>query len=145
MRRILILAGLLLISPGASQNAVADEHSLRSIMQELGVQIGRLAEAMMADDLATVGEAATAIADHPRPGLTERLSVLGRLGSDAASFRQRDADVHDAALRIKQAAEAGDRSALADDFHRLTDACLSCHRQFRDVLRSTDTRESSTP
>lgn len=143
MKTSLSTAAVLLLTTAISWNATAAEHSLKSIMQDLGVQMGRLAQALMADDMDAVGSAAAAIADHPKPGWGERLVILGRMGTDAPAFRQKDVAVHEEAVRIKQAAEAGDRDALADGFQRLTTACLACHTQFRERARSSDQPDPS--
>lgn len=135
MKKFTFTAGGLLLMLIVSVNAGAGAHTLKTIMQDLGDQVGRLARAIMADDLETAGAAAAAIADHPKPDMGERLALLARIGTDVAAFRQRDTEVHDAATAVKRSAEAGDRAALARDFHRLTDACLGCHNAFRDVFR----------
>ncbi|HSH30029.1 MAG TPA: cytochrome c [Thiohalobacter sp.] len=132
MKRTLSIAGAVLLVTATSWGLAADPHSLRGIMQELGRQMGTLTQAIMADDRETIVAAAAAIADHPQPPLSERIRILGSLGTAAPAFRQADKDVHDAAIAVKQAAEAGDRDALAAGFHRLTRSCLACHTRFRN-------------
>jgi cytochrome c556 len=117
--------------------AVAGEHTLKSIMQGLGRDIAELTRAMMADDMPAVTQAAAAIADHPRPNLGERLYLLGRMGADTEEFQQHDARVHQLAVRVKQAAEAGDRPSLEAGYQQLTAACLACHHRFRDAFRAS--------
>lgn len=136
MKRGITLAGAMVLVTGIAWGAAAAEPSLRGIMQELGVQMGRLAQALVADDLQAAEAAAAAIAEHPRPALGERVRILSSLGDDAGAFRAADAAVHDAAVAVGEAAKAGDRAALANRFHALTDACLACHTQFRARVQS---------
>lgn len=131
-------AGVMLLVTGIVWSAPPDKPTLPDIMEELGIQIGLLAHAIMADDLVAVTAAATAIADHPRPSLTlaERGRFLARIGTDFPAFRQANADVRSAAVAVRDAAEVGDRAELAAAFYRLADSCLSCHTRFRDRLRN---------
>jgi cytochrome c556 len=145
MKMLLTTAAVLLLTTAISWNAMAAEVTLKSIMQDLGVQMGRLAQAIMADDMETASAAAGAIAHHPKPGWGERLVILGQLGSDAPAFRDKDLAVHEEAMGIQQAAEAGDRDALALGFQRLTSACLACHSSFRDQVRSADRADEGRP
>jgi len=139
------MAATMLLTTAIGWNAQAAEHTLKSIMQDLGEQMGQLVKGIMADNMETVSQAAVAIADHPKPGLGERLVLLGRIGSDVTTFRQKDVEVHEAAIFIKQAAEVGDRDALVSGFHRLTKACLACHMQFRDVIVDADRTDENRP
>lgn len=145
MKTPLTTAAVVLLTTAISWNAVAAEHTLKSIMQDLGEHMGRLAQAIMADDMETASAAAGAIANHPKPGWGERLVILGRLGTDASAFRDSDLAVHEEAMGVQQAAEAGDRDALALGFQRLTGACLACHTSFRDRVRSDDQPDESRP
>lgn len=138
MRSTLTIAGVMLLVTGIAWSVPSDKSALLGIMEELGTQVGRLAQAIMADDLATAIAAASAIADHPQPTLAERSRLLAHIGADAPAFRAANADVHDAAVAVRTAAQMGDRTALAAAFHRLADSCLSCHTRFRDRLRTFD-------
>jgi len=137
MKRSISMAGIVLLVTSVAWGAAAEDPTLRGIMQELGAQMGRLAEAVVADDLPAAESAAAAIAEHPRPALGERVRILSNLGSDAAAFRRADSAVHEAAVAVGEAAKAGDRAALAARFHALTDACLACHSEFRARVRTS--------
>jgi cytochrome c556 len=128
----------MLLVTGIAWSVPSDQPTLLGIMEELGAQVGRLARAIMADDLPTAIAAASAIADHPQPAPDERRRLLAHVGADALAFRAANADVHDAAVTVRTAAEMGDRAALAAAFHHLADSCLSCHARFRDRLRTFD-------
>ena len=128
----------MLLVTGIAWSVPADQPTLLGIMEQLGAQTGRLARAIMADDLPTAITAASAIADHPQPVPDERQRILAHSGADALAFRTANADVHDAAVAVRSAAEMGDRAALAVAFYRLADSCLSCHARLRDRPRSFD-------
>lgn len=131
MKDPLTTAGAVLLVTTIAWSVAADEHALRRFMDALGRQIGRLAQAIMADDLATATAAAEAIANHPQLGLAERGRELGRLGAAVSAFRQADANVRRAALAVKEAAQAGDREALVAGFHHLANTCLACRNRSR--------------
>lgn len=131
---VIAIAVLLGATSGGAQAAA----SLQDIMRDMGAELGRLAQALSADDLDRAAEAARAIAEHPRPPLAERMRILGRLGNDAAAFRAGDHEVHEAALAVRAAADAADRDALRSGFHRLMNGCLDCHTRFRARLRTAE-------
>jgi cytochrome c556 len=78
-----------------------------------------------------VEKIAPLIADHPQPPLMEKMRILAYLGSDAAKFREFDAQTHEAALAMKQAAGSGDGKLVIQSFARLQEGCLGCHQAFR--------------
>jgi hypothetical protein len=49
-------------------------------MKELGTEMCRANQALLEEDFGQLAASARSIAEHPRPGVTERLRVLGELG-----------------------------------------------------------------
>jgi len=57
--------------------------------------------------------------------------ALSEIWSDSAGFRK-DADaLHDAAVKLTDAAKAGDASAVAASAEAMGKACGACHRAYR--------------
>lgn len=113
-----------------------EEHKLtfRAIMQELGVEHLRLTNALLIDDFKTVEESAKAIQGHPLPGEIVA-SIKSNLGRNFRPFERIDEQSHQAAADLAKRATAKDLIGSAKAFGRLTDRCVSCHKQFRASLR----------
>lgn len=131
------LAAIMVFGLAVSPPAGAEESHFRGMMQELGRQMGRLTEGIMADDMVLVASSAISIAEHPKPPMSERIRIVSELGTDATAFRAIDRDVHDTAMAIHTAAKEGDRMVVTKKFHNLVNSCLACHNRFRDRLRNT--------
>lgn len=125
----------LLISIG---NAPADDapENLQQIMQTLNADTLTLTTALMTEDWHAVEEAATAIADHPKVPMRQRMTIVSYLGARASEFREFDMVVHDAAVAIANAAEDGDIGTATKEYGIMIDGCLSCHADFRSEIRA---------
>src|SRR5512146_1965244 len=73
----------------AQAQSSKDEHklTLRAIMQELGAEYLRLANAIIMDDFASIEESAKAIQSHPLPDAIV-VAIKSRLGGEFAAFEQ---------------------------------------------------------
>ncbi len=100
------------------------------VMEEDYQALGR---ALFREDYDRAREAAASLADHPTPGLAEKLALAARLGT-AGRFREYDTEVREAARDIARAAEARSLDRMTDGYHRLTEGCLVCHRQFGEQI-----------
>jgi cytochrome c556 len=105
--------------------------ALRVIMQELGGNMQAITSAISQEQWAQVIELAPKVAAHPEPPLTEKMRILAYLGTDTAKFKSFDAQTHDAAHAMKQAATRGDGKAVIQSFARVQESCLGCHQAFR--------------
>ena len=133
------LLGLILLStdPAASQGQPAKgaHITLRAIMQELGTEYLRLTNALLIDDFKGLEESAKAIEGHPLP--EEVVSAIkNKLGRNFSGFERVDEQSHKAAADLAKRAAAKDITGSAKAFGRLSEACVSCHKQFRATLRS---------
>jgi cytochrome c556 len=91
---------------------------------------------LMTDDGAMVATSAAAIAEHAPIATDDLERIHGVLGTDMAEFERLDAAVHDASVRLHEAAADG---RTADVLTRLTEVqrgCVACHTQFRERLRT---------
>ncbi|MDG4868591.1 cytochrome c [Guyparkeria sp. 1SP6A2] len=125
-----------------SAGALAEEerdgvpHEFHEIMEELGEHMVGITEGITHEDWIRVAEHAQAIADHPRPPMTERVRIMAFAGTDVAKFKEFDGEVHDAAARLADEAAGGDGSAIIASFGRLQNGCLDCHAAFRTTYRN---------
>ena len=135
------MAGMtfMVMSLGLSPVVVADEdgrpHEFHEIMEDLGEHMVGITEGITHEDWIRVADHAQAIADHPRPPMTERVRIMAFAGTDVAKFKEFDNEVHDAAARLADEAAGGDGSAIIASFGRLQNGCLDCHAAFRTSYR----------
>lgn len=109
----------------------AEPLALRQIMQDLGKNIQAIADAISHEDWTQVAQAASAIADHPKPPLLEKTRILTFVGRDIGQFKEYDTKTHDAAQALSQLATNKDGKAIIDSFNSLQNTCLTCHQTFR--------------
>lgn len=105
--------------------------ALRDVMQQLGRDMQAITGAISTEDWAKVTELAPQIAHHEQPPASEKLRILGWLGSDAGKFRGLDGDVEQAAIALGEAAQRGDGEAVIAAFARIQQNCLACHQSYR--------------
>ncbi len=132
---VLLLGGATLMATASAQ-AQKEEHklTLRAIMQELGAEHLRLTNALLMDDFATMEASAKAIQGHPLPSEIVT-AIKNKLARNFDAFERDDEQTHQAAADLAKRAAAKDLSGSANAFGRLTDGCVSCHKQFRATLR----------
>lgn len=104
---------------------------LRTIMEKLGRDMQAVTGAISQEEWALVAELAPRIAKHAEPPLSEKLRILGWLGSDAGRFRSLDGQVNDAAIAMGEAAKRSDGQAVIAAFSKTQQSCLACHQSFR--------------
>lgn len=131
-----VAAGMLLLS--ASCIAAADGARqtsgfpvLRTIMRDMGRNMQAIADSVSREDWATVAKTAPLLTDRPQPSMSEKLRILGFLGTSAGAFRGYDKETRHAAQALERAAIRGDGKASIAAFATLEASCLGCHRDFR--------------
>ncbi len=105
--------------------------ALRAVMDKLGRDMQAVTGAISIEDWARVAELAPQIASHDQPSVAQKMRILAWLGTDAARFRGFDAQVHDAASAMGEAAKREDGEAVIAAFSKTQQGCLACHRSFR--------------
>lgn len=135
--RTVIGSGLLALAALTAGCVASDEAapSLLEIMQQLEVDMARVAHGVWVEAYDSIAVAARAVADHPQVGPEERAEILGILGEGGVGFRQADMAVHDTALELAERAEAGDMPGVLATLSRLQEACVSCHIGYRATLQ----------
>lgn len=130
--------GTLLATTGsqvwASEAAKIRPLALHKIMQDLGKDMQVITDGISRENWEMVAKAAAEIADHPRPPLTERIRILGFVGSDAGKFKGYDEKTHQTARELEQAADRRDGQAVISAFATLQNSCLACHQSFRKPI-----------
>lgn len=109
----------------------AEPMALRLIMQDLELNMQKIASAIIREDLATVAEIAPLVADHDEPPMTEKMRILSFMGSDAGAFKSLDGVTHDTAMMLKEVAEENDGDAVIKTYADLLQSCVACHQKFK--------------
>jgi cytochrome c556 len=115
-----------------SAMATAAEPDLKGIMQGLRDDVVAIADGLLIDDLKSVADGATRIANHARIPAEQVQLVAAELGSEMATFKQFDVSVHDLSLSIAAAAEKGDREGAIADYQSMMSGCLACHAAYKE-------------
>lgn len=125
---------------GGSHEALGDSaHTalvLRPIMQQLGVEMGRLTAALWLEDYAAMTTSAGAIADHPHIAEEELGRIQRTLGADMPAFETIDREVHEAAVGLHEAARRRDLDGIVRQLGDVQRGCVACHSRFRERLRT---------
>ena len=112
--------------------ATAAEPNLKGIMQGLRDDVVAIADGLLIDDLKSVADGATRIANHERIPAEQVQLVAAELGSEMATFKQFDVSVHNLSLSIAAAAEKGDRDRAIADYQSMMSGCLACHAAYKE-------------
>lgn len=110
--------------------------ALLPIMQQLGADMMALTHALMTDDYETVTQRAEAVASHVPISAEEIERIHGVLGNDMARFEALDESVHEASVRLHEAARARQPGLIAERLGEVQQGCVACHVQFRERLRT---------
>lgn len=110
--------------------------ALLPIMQRLGSSMNALTYGLMTDDYATVESSAAAIARHAPISAEELERIETVLGAEAAQFEEFDVAVHDASVRLHQAAGERRPEVIVERLAEVQRGCVGCHARFRDRLRT---------
>gem|GEM_PF-6627531 len=113
---------------------VAAGGDLQSIMRGMGEAMGRVEQALWRSDFSATAEAAAAIENHPKPGMLQRLSLLGRLGGKADEFMAADEAMQEAASAVRAAAEVESLERAAASYRELHRRCMACHIEFQGAF-----------
>jgi len=130
-----ITLAMALLASAAILHAQAAEPAkpmvLQNVMEKLGRDMQAVTGAISKEDWAMVAELAPKIAKHAEPPISEKMRILAWLGADAGKFRGLDAQVHEAAMAMGEAATRSDGQAVIAHFAKVQQSCLACHQGFR--------------
>lgn len=109
----------------------AKEGSLKQVMQGLLIDTQQLTKAMLMEDFKTIETLANNIANHPKPSLATRMTLMKAMGKEMANFKSNDDVVHGAAVAMAKNANQQDLKAIAENFQTMIGGCISCHSEFK--------------
>tara|TARA_R100001369_G_scaffold38512_3_gene64321 strand:- start:1455 stop:2048 length:594 start_codon:yes stop_codon:yes gene_type:complete len=144
MMTVIVMGSAALVAAADAYSAPTDDAQrnsneplmLRGIMQNLSTDMQQITGAMAMEDWQQVAQAATRVADHPQPTMSERLRIMAFLGTDAAIFKGYDQRVHTAAMKLAEAARREEGGAAIKAFAEVQSNCLGCHQTFRQPFQA---------
>ena len=109
----------------------AKEGTLKRVMQGLLTDTQQLTKAMLMEDFATIETLANNIANHPKPSLATRMTIMKTMGEEMVKFKSNDEVVHGAAVAMAKNANNKDIKAITENFQTMIGGCMSCHSEFK--------------
>lgn len=107
---------------------------LKTIMVGLGNDMDAIGRALWVEDFRAILNSAQSIAEHPHVSGAELDRIKKALGRDFPSFIAADKQVHDAAVKLSEAAKTHNITATVKALKPLQSGCVSCHATFRARL-----------
>lgn len=116
--------------------APGEGQTLLVIMRQLSVDMAAVSQGLWLEDWETMTDRSGALAAHAPIAAEEIERIHGILGGEMPAFEELDEAVHQASVRMHEAAEARDMDGFVDAFTESQRGCVSCHTRFRDRLRT---------
>jgi hypothetical protein len=113
----------------------AKETNLRQIMHEILSEYQSIASAVATDNAEQAAEAARRLASHriPKGGLLAYFPLDKVNNTDLAVLPAMNTAVEGSALKLAEAADAGDMPRAASYMSDIMTGCVACHQKFRGV------------
>jgi hypothetical protein len=111
----------------------SDTLTLTQVMQEILADYLTVGTAIASDNREMAADAARRIANHrlPRGGMLPYLPLDKVNGEDLSVLPAMEQVVEGGAMKLAEAAEAGDMAAAARHYGDITSGCVACHAHFR--------------
>lgn len=127
-----------------TEHAQSPEHAssneeampLLPIMMRLGVDMAGFMHALWAEDYEAMTRHAVGVSAHPNISTDELERIASILGTETEAFEVADEEVHQASVRMREAAEARDMDAVLEHLAAVQSGCVGCHNRFRERLRT---------
>jgi len=110
---------------------------LLPIMLRMSADMGGVMQALWLEDYDAMTRSAAAVAGHAHISAAEMTRIGAELGPELAAFEAADAAVHEASVRMRNAAEARQLDAFLEHLATVQRGCVTCHSKFRERLRTT--------
>ncbi len=107
------------------------ETRLRTIMNELNTNMGRVVDGVMREDFVLIEQSAKRIAEHEKAPMAERKRIVGHLKERAPVFKGIDGTLHNDAVAVAEAAAGRDMEGVLQNLARVQRGCVACHSAFR--------------
>lgn len=119
----------------ASHPRRAKETTLRQIMHEILSEYQAIASAVATDNAEQAADAARRLAGHriPKGGLLPYFSLDKVNDNDMAVLPAMNTAVEGSALKLAEAADAGNMPLAAAYMSDIMTGCVACHQKFRGV------------
>ena len=113
----------------------AKETTLRQIMHEILSEYQSIASALATDNAEQAAEAARRLASHriPKGGLLPYFPLNKVNDNDMSVLPAMNTAVEGSALKLAEAADAGDMPKAASYMSDIMTGCVACHQKFRGV------------
>ena len=111
----------------------AKETTLRQVMHEILSEYQSVASALATDNAEQAADAARRLANHriPKGGLLPYFPLDKINNTDLAVLPAMNAAVEGSALKLAEAADAGDMPRAASYMSDIMTGCVACHQKFR--------------
>lgn len=111
----------------------AKETTLRQVMHEILSEYQSVASALATDNAEQAADAARRLANHriPKGGLLPYFPLNKINNTDLAVLPAMNAAVEGSALKLAEAADAGDMPRAAAYMSDIMTGCVACHQKFR--------------
>lgn len=125
----LIASSCLLLAANGAQ--AAEPLALQKVMMDLGRNMQTITAGISLEDWELVEITAPLVADHPQPSFSEKMRIIGFLGTNMGKFKAHDGETHEQAQAAGKAAKAKDGPGVILAFQKLQASCYNCHSEFR--------------
>lgn len=115
----------------ATGTHAAEPLALQKVMKELGKNMQTITDGISREDWELVEKTAPLIADHPQPPFSEKMRIMGFMGTNMGKFKAHDGETHEQAQAVGKAAKAKDGPGVILAFQKLQTGCYNCHSEFR--------------
>lgn len=105
--------------------------ALRKIMQDLDKNMQLMAAGISREDWPLVGEIALQIAEHRLPPFSEKIRIMGFVGTSIGKYKAYDGSIYEQAQAVGKAAKSSDGHGARLMFRQLLTSCDNCHSEFR--------------
>ena len=89
---------------GANGLQAAEPLMLQKVMKDLGRNMQAVTDGISREDWTLIEKQALLIADHPQPPLSEKVRIMGFVGTSMTKYKAYDGDTHAAAQDLGRAA-----------------------------------------
>lgn len=135
MKNYLALAAAIVSLVFATTNAQAAEPlELQKVMKDLGKNMQIVTDGISREDWVLVEKTSRLIAEHPQPPFTEKMRIMGFMGTNMGKFKAFDGQTHEAANEMATAAQEKNGQRVISSFQKLQASCLGCHQAYRPTF-----------
>lgn len=121
-----------------AEHAHKDQEALPllPIMIRMSADMAGLMQALWMENYEEMTTHASGISAHPNISTDELARVESILGPEMEAFEAADAAVHEASVRMRDAAESADMDTFLEQLATVQRGCVGCHIRFRERLRT---------